>query len=164
MAPGPPTSCRRFGYDLPMAAKRGYHTHFTRLGNKGLNGPISDQDIGYAMTPMEQGIRITTGIELAPRDAASTPVQMPRAIKAARELLDFGDPVETKPWRGARPSFADSRPVIGWARKHSGMMLAFGHNHWGFTLGPVTGRLVGQMLKGEQPEIDVAPFAVERFL
>ncbi len=163
MGPWSADLMKRFGYDLPLASKRGYHTHFTPIGNKGLNGPISDQDIGYAMTPMEQGIRITTGIELAPRDAPATPVQMPRAIKAARELLDFGDPVETQPWRGARPSFADSRPVIGWAKKQKGMMLAFGHNHWGFTLGPITGKIVGQMLKGEKPEIDVAPYAAERF-
>ena len=49
---------------------------------------------------------------------------------------------------GSRPCFADSRPVIGRAPGQPGLWLAYGHGHWGLTLGPATGRLVAEMMTG----------------
>ena len=100
-----------------------------------LGRPILDADNGYCLAPMEQGIRLTTGAEFAARDAAPTPVQFDRLMPAARELFALGEPVEPQPWLGARPCFADSRPVIGRAPRQRGLWLAYGHGHWGLTLG-----------------------------
>jgi D-amino-acid dehydrogenase len=54
-------------------------------------------------------------------------------------------------------------PVIGRAPRHRGLWFAFGHAHHGFTLGPATGRLVAELMAGEAPFVDPAPFAPERF-
>jgi D-amino-acid dehydrogenase len=54
-------------------------------------------------------------------------------------------------------------PVIGRAPRHPGLWFDFGHQHHGFTLGPATGRLLAEMMTGETPFADPAPFAVERF-
>jgi D-amino-acid dehydrogenase len=115
------------------------------------------------MAPMEQGIRLTTGVEFAARDAAPTPVQFGRLMPAARELFPLGDPVEPQPWLGARPCFADSRPVISRAPGQRGLWLAFGHGHWGLTLSAVTGRLIAEMMTGAAPFCDPKPFGAERF-
>jgi D-amino-acid dehydrogenase len=64
---------------------------------------------------------------------------------------------------GARPCLPDMRPVIGRAPRHTGLWFNFGHQHNGLTLGPVTGRLLAEMMTGETPFADPAPFAVERF-
>ncbi len=53
------------GIKLPLEMKRGYHRHFKPKGNKGLNRPVLDAEVGYAMVPMEQGLRLTTGAEFA---------------------------------------------------------------------------------------------------
>jgi len=53
--------------------------------------------------------------------------------------------------------------VIGPAPRHPGLFLDFGHSHLGFTLGPVTGRLVAEMITGEQPFTDPRPFSPARF-
>ena len=58
-----------------MGIKRGYHRHFRGEGNAALSRPVVDVDFGYLITPMEQGIRLTTGAEFAARDAKPTPVQ-----------------------------------------------------------------------------------------
>ncbi|WP_205190234.1 FAD-binding oxidoreductase, partial [Burkholderia sp. LMG 13014] len=58
----------------------------------------------------------------------------------------------------------DMLPVIGAAPRHRDLWFAFGHAHHGFTLGPVTGRLVADLMTGTQPFVDPAPFRVERFL
>jgi len=151
------------GIALPLAVKRGYHRHFRAHGNAALGRPVLDAENGYLLAPMEQGIRITTGVEFAARDAAPTPVQFDRLLPAARELFPLGAPVEPKSWMGARPCFADSRPVIGRAPSQRGLWLVFGHGHWGLTLGPATGRLIAEMMTGATPFCDPKPYGAERF-
>ena len=57
----------------------------------------------------------------------------------------------------------DSLPVLGRAPRQGGLWLAFGHGHWGLTLGPVTGRLIADMMIGTTPFADPAPYRAERF-
>jgi D-amino-acid dehydrogenase len=151
------------GIKLPMKWKRGYHRHFKANGNAALTRPVVDVANGYCLAPMEQGIRLTTGAEFADRDAPPTPVQFDRLLPQAEGLFPLGEKLEAQPWMGSRPCFADSRPVIGRAPGQAGLWLAYGHAHWGLTLGPVTGRLVADLVTGEKPFIDPAPYAAERF-
>jgi D-amino-acid dehydrogenase len=163
LGPWAPDLLGPLGIRLPMAFKRGYHRHYRSQGNAGLSRPIVDTDNGYCLAPMEQGIRLTTGAEFADRDAAPTPVQIDRVLPAARELYPLGDGIEAQPWMGSRPCFADSRPVIGRAPGQPGLWLDTGHAHWGLTLGPVSGRLLAEMITGATPFSDPAPYSAERF-
>jgi D-amino-acid dehydrogenase len=163
LGPFAPDLLGPLGIKLPLAVKRGYHRHYRGAGNAALARPVVDVDVGYALAPMAQGIRVTTGAEFAPRDAAPTPVQLERLLPKAKDLFPLGEPVEATPWMGSRPCFADSRPVIGRAPGQSGLWLAFGHAHWGLTLGPATGRLIAEMMTGATPFCDPAPYAAERF-
>jgi D-amino-acid dehydrogenase len=164
LGPWAPDLLTPLGIKLPMAVKRGYHRHFRPQGNAGLTRPVVDAEIGYCLAPMELGIRLTTGAEFALRDAEPTPVQFDRLMPAAQSLFPLGESLEATPWMGSRPCFADSRPVIGRAPGLDGIWLAIGHAHWGLTLGPVTGRLVAEMMTGESPFCDPAPYRAERFL
>jgi D-amino-acid dehydrogenase len=148
---------------LPLEVKRGYHLHFGAEGNKGLNRPVLDAEVGYAVVPMEQGLRLTTGAEFASRNAKPTPVQFDRVLPKARALFPLGKPLEAEPWMGRRPCFPDSKPVIGPAPGQSGLWLDYGHAHWGLTLGPVSGRLIAEMITGEVPFTDPAPYSAARF-
>ena len=64
---------------------------------------------------------------------------------------------------GARPCTPDMMPIIGRAPLHANLWFAFGHAHHGLTLGPVTGRLIGEMIAGETPFVDPAPYRPDRF-
>lgn len=152
------------GLKLPLMGKRGYHRHFRAQGNAALARPVLDADVGYVITPMEQGIRMTTGVEFAARDAAPTPRQFDRIMPKACELFPLGEAADEKTWLGVRPCFPDSRPVIGRAPNIGGLWLAIGHAHWGLTLGPTTGRLLAEMMTGATPFCDPAPYRAERFL
>jgi D-amino-acid dehydrogenase len=163
LGPWAPDLLEPLGIRLPLGIKRGYHRHFRPRGNAGLTRPVLDAENGYCLAPMEQGIRLTTGAEFAARDAAPTPVQFAPIMPAATGLFPLGDPVEARPWMGARPCFADSRPVIGRAPGQGGLWLACGHGHSGLTLGPVTGRLIAEMITGETPFCDPTPYRAERF-
>jgi D-amino-acid dehydrogenase len=164
LGPWAPDLLEPLGLKLPMAVKRGYHRHFRGKGNATLARPVVDTQYGYLITPMAQGIRLTTGAEFAARDAPPTPAQFDRLMPQARALFPLGERADDKTWLGSRPCFTDSRPVIGRAPKLPGLWLAVGHSHWGLTLGPVTGRLIADMMTGAPPFCDPAPYAAERFL
>jgi D-amino-acid dehydrogenase len=151
------------GYSIPLAVKRGYHLHLAPRGNAVLHHPVLDADLGYMLSPMNRGIRLATGVEFARRDAPPTPIQLQRSLPRARALFPLGEAVDAKPWIGARPCLPDMLPVIGKAPSHSGLWFNFGHQHHGLTLGPVTGRLLAEMMTGETPFADPGPFGVERF-
>jgi D-amino-acid dehydrogenase len=151
------------GYAIPLGVKRGYHRHFRPQGNAVLNRPVLDVDGGFLLAPMMQGIRLTTGAEFALRDTPATPVQVQRAEPKARKLFPLAEAVEPKPWMGSRPCLPDMLPVLGPAPRHKGLWFDFGHQHHGLTLGPVTGRLLAEMITGESPFTDPKPYAVERF-
>ncbi|MBA8880963.1 D-amino-acid dehydrogenase [Phyllobacterium myrsinacearum] len=154
---------RPLGYKIPLLMKRGYHVHFGTETNAVLNHPLVDVDGGFLIAPMNQGIRLTTGIEFSRRDSDPTPIQLDRTEPLAREILPLGHRIETVPWMGSRPCLPDMRPVIGRGWRHKGLWFAFGHNHHGFTLGPVTGRLLAEMMTGEKTFTDPTPFALKRF-
>ena len=164
LGPWTPDVIAPLGIELPLVVKRGYHRHYHARGNAALGRPVLDAENGYVLAPMAQGIRLTTGVEFAARDAAPTPVQFDRLLPAARALFPLGEPVEPQPWLGARPCFADSRPVISRAPRQRGLWLAFGHAHWGLTLGPVTGRLIAEMMTGMTPFCDPKPYGADRFM
>ncbi len=152
---------RTLGYRFPLFVKRGYHRHYT-------GGPVPrlsllDADGGLVIAPMKRGVRITTGAEFARLDAPPTPVQVTKAHVLASELLDLPQPLEPEPWLGARPCTADMLPVIGAAPRHRGLWFNFGHAHQGFTLGPVSGRLLSELIEGAAPLVDPAPYAPQRF-
>jgi D-amino-acid dehydrogenase len=61
---------------------------------------------------------------------------------------------------GLRPCLPDGLPAIG---RLDGVVVATGHAMKGVSLAPITGRLVAQIVAGEQPEVELAPFDPERF-
>ena len=163
LGPWSPDVLEPLGIKMPLGIKRGYHRHFNAKGNAALSRPIIDTEIGYALTPMEQGIRLTTGAEFADRDAPPTPVQFDRLMPRAKELFPLGEPNEAEPWLGRRPNMPDSLPVLGRAPGQDGLWLAFGHGHWGLTMAGVTGRLIAEMMTDATPFVDPLPYRAERF-
>jgi len=154
---------RPLGYRVPMAFERGYHREFKPNPARALQRPIHDAEGSFLMTPMEQGIRVTTGVELTARDAPSSFAQLDAVVPVARGVVEFGEAVG-EPWRGSRPTLPDSLPMIGPAPRHPGLWLAFGNQHIGFTTGPATGAAIAAMIGRAPPPFDVGPFSPSRYL
>jgi D-amino-acid dehydrogenase len=161
LGPWSPEFLKRFDYRFAMVRKRGYHRHYA--GGSPLRLPLRDAAFGYVMAPMAKGVRITTGAELAAPDAGLTPIQLKSAEAAARSLIDLGAPVEPEPWLGTRPCMTDMLPVVGAAAGRPGLWMHFGHGHQGFTLGPITARLLAELMSGEEPVVDPAAYRPDRF-
>jgi len=153
----------KFGYTPPMFFKRGYHMHYARQEPHPLNHWFMDVEKGYLLCPMTEGIRLTTGAELASVDAAPTPRQLEAAEQVARTIFPLGERLNPQPWVGARPCMPDMKPVFGALPGVSHLWCAFGHGHQGFTLGPITGELLASHMTGKTPRVDITPFSPARF-
>jgi D-amino-acid dehydrogenase len=151
------------GYAYPMAVKRGYHMHYAAQEGATLNHPVLDADNGFLLAPMDRGIRMTTGAEFADRDAPPDYGQIESSEILARKLFPLAGRLDAKPWMGSRPCLPDMLPIIGPAPKHKGLWFDFGHQHHGLTLSAISGRLLADMICGETPFADPAPFSIERF-
>ena len=112
---------RPLGYRVPLAFERGYHQEFKPNPARSLLRPIHDAEGSFLMTPMEKGIRVTSGVELTDRDAPSSFAQLDMVVPMARGVVEFGDGRRRTLARGAadlarqpaddRAGAAASRPV-----------------------------------------------------
>jgi D-amino-acid dehydrogenase len=152
----------QLGLRLPLESERGYHIDLWGA-NRAPKAPVMIASGKFVVTPMEDRLRLAGIVEFGGLDAP--PSRPPfalllRQIKAAIPGLTWREAVE---WMGHRPAIADSIPVIGEAPGVRGAYLGFGHHHVGLTGGPRTGRLLAQLISGQRPNIDLAPYAPSRF-
>jgi len=160
------TLARTAGDRVPLESERGYHAVIRQPGT-GPRHPIMPSDGKMCATPTQGGLRIAGQVELASLDAA--PDWRRAEILRDYALRTFpGLPRDLPPdrvgfWMGHRPSTPDGLPVIGPASGCPDVLHAFGHGHVGLASGPVTGRLVADLLGGRPPVIDPAPYSARRF-
>lgn len=158
----------RSGWRIQMAYERGYHRHYSgraeRFDNTQLVRPIYDAGGGYVLSPMRQGLRLSTGVELCDQAAPPDHRQLARAELSAREAIELGAAIEEEPWLGARPTFPDSRPAIGPLPGLPHVLIAFGHQHIGFSTGPGTAELIADMMEGVPSALDTEPFRPDRYI
>lgn len=95
---------------------------------------------------------------------ATTPSGEQRLTDGIRALfpgLVPGDPIRS--WAGLRPGTPDGLPILGREPLAEGLWYATGHGRNGVLLAGVTGAILAQLFKGEEPFADIAPFRPERF-
>jgi D-amino-acid dehydrogenase len=147
---------------LPLETERGFHVLFPGYQDA-LNRPVGWSPGGFYLTPMSHGLRAAGTVELGGLSDARRQGNLDHITRHARRLLpDLPERAESD-WVGHRPTMPDSLPVIGRSARTPQIILAFGHQHVGMTLGGITGKLVAQIAGGETPQVDLAPFAPERF-
>ena len=150
------------GVRLPLETERGYHAT-VRNPSFELRIPVLHKTRGFAATPMEGGLRFAGTVEIAGLDLPMNEKRAEVVLKQGRALFPSlrGDDVSI--WMGFRPSLPDSVPVIGEVTAHPGLFIACGHSHTGMTAGAATGRLVAELMSGEKPFLDPAPYRLARF-
>ena len=153
----------QLGYKVPMVVERGYHMHYQMSEGAQLSRPVYDVDGGYVMSPMQKGLRVTTGVEWGSENTEPTPVQLKQIQPYVAQAIDISTELDPEPWLGRRPCTPDSLPVIGAGHKHRNLWLAFGHGHMGFSMGPVTGQLIADLMTEQTPALDTDAFKLSRF-
>ena len=150
---------RPLGHRIPLIAERGYHLQAAETDWPLDLPPVVFEERATIVTRFRSGLRAAGFFEFGRAAAPPDPRKWAR-LRANLDALGiaFADPVQ---WMGARPTLPDYLPAIG--RSRSGLFYAFGHQHLGLTLAAATGEALGALAAGELPEIDLSPFAIERF-
>jgi D-amino-acid dehydrogenase len=143
--------------NTPLDTERGYHI-MLRTPAHSIQRPVTVNSPGYTLAQMEDGLRLTTGIEFAGIDAAADFRRIRRMVGHVKTLMPQLDTEPQAEWLGFRPSMPHSLPVIGPARENPNVILAYGHGHLGVTLAPTTGRIVAAVVDRTPMPIDVTAF------
>ncbi len=103
-------------------------------------------------------------VENAGFDKTVHPADIARLREHAVRLLPAlaGAPV-LEQWAGLRPVAADHLPLLGSSAANPRHLLATGHFRNGILLAPATAHVISQLIRGESPAIDLAPFSPARF-
>ncbi len=153
---------RGLGDRVPLIAERGYHIQSARTRwPMDLTSVVFDER-SLVVTRLLTGLRATSFVEFTRHDAAPDARKWARLAAHAHAL---GLPFESSPqtWVGSRPTFPDYLPAIGRSAGDPRIFYAFGHQHLGLTLGPVTGEIVGALVCGDADAAGLAPFGLGRF-
>lgn len=152
--------------DLLLMPGRGYSITLENSPYQ-INYPSVLVEGRVALTPMDGNkIRFGGTMEIT---STKTPPRMNRvqgildAVKTVYSAFDIAMPPEEKIWYGFRPCSADGLPYIGRTNKWDNLVMATGHAMVGLSLGAGTGKLVSELIGGQTPSMDIAPFHPDRF-
>jgi len=146
---------------IPLDTERGYHVHFKDCDHL-LSRPVIFQNRGFGITPMEQGLRVVGTVEFGGLNNPLSKSRVKNLINNAKYMM--GDlPEHEDEWLGFRPTLPDYLPVIGPSKKYKNVFYCFGHHHLGWTLGPISGKIISSMIAEENTNLDLKPYSSLRF-
>ena len=146
---------------IPLDTERGYHIHFKGCDHL-LSRPVIFQNRGFGITPMEQGLRVVGTVEFGGLNNPLSKSRIKNLINNAKYMM--GDlPEHEDEWLGFRPTLPDYLPVIGPSKKYKNVYYCFGHHHLGWTLGPISGKIISGMIAEENTNLNLKPYSSLRF-
>lgn len=119
-----------------------------------------------AVTPMGGRLRVGGTMELSGLNEEIAPARLRGIMRSfCRYYTDFkeSDFEGLVPWQGLRPCTPDGLPYVGRSRKNPNLVIATGHAMMGLSLGPVTGKLVGELLDNTPTSMDITLLDPERY-
>ena len=154
---------KKLNINLPVEPAKGYSVTFDRADSN-LKHALILGEAKIGVNPMNDKIRLAGTLELAGDDLTVNMRRVKAVVKASKSYLNSGN--SFKPdnvWAGLRPVTPDGVPIIGNTPAYPNVVVATGHATIGMTLGPITGKLVSEIINGEKPSIDVGPLSPTRF-
>ena len=158
-----PDVARALKLRIPIQAAKGYSVTVE-------NPPVCPKipllfgEARVVVNPLGDSLRLAGTLELAGMDFSINSCRVEAMCKASSGYLPgLAEAKVIEIWRGLRPCTPDGLPIIGRANEFDNLIIAAGHAVLGMSLGPVTGRLVSQIVNNEKTAIDVFPFRMERF-
>ena len=151
---------KKFGDNFPLDTERGYHVLFDNY--ELLNRPVGWSQSGFYLIQLDEGLRAAGTVEIAGLHKPANKKRTKMIENEARKLLPQLKKVKST-WLGFRPTLPDSLPVIGHSKQNKNIIYGFGHQHIGWTLGAVTGKVIDSICNDRIPNINIEPFSAGRF-
>jgi D-amino-acid dehydrogenase len=158
-----PRLAGRLGLSIPVVSGKGYHLDYADAdGDPRL--PLFLQEARVVVTPLPGKLRLAGTLELGGIDLSLNERRLEAVRRAGiRRVHGLDARVVVHRWSGLRPCAPDGLPIVGRPRAYENLVLATGHAMMGFTLAPVTGALVADLVAGAQPSEDITLLDPDRF-
>jgi D-amino-acid dehydrogenase len=156
---------RDLGLRLPMQAGKGYSLTLREPRRLPSLGAILTE-ARVAVTPMGSALRVGGTMELTGLDERIDMARVRGIVKAVtRYYPDFtaADFAGLPAWCGLRPCSPDGLPYVGRFERYRNLSAATGHAMMGVSLGPITGKLMAEVLSDEEPSLDIAALRPDRY-
>ncbi|MBI1173501.1 FAD-dependent oxidoreductase [bacterium] len=153
---------RTAGVRIPLETERGYNTTLPP-DSFDLRLQVTFGEHGFVVSKLSTGIRVGGAVELGGLDL---PPNFARADAMLTKAARFLPGLKTQggvQWMGFRPSLPDSLPAMGPLPGRPDVICAFGHGHLGLTQSAGTAQIVADLMTGQPPGLDLAPFSPSRF-
>lgn len=150
---------------LPLEAGKGYNLTLEQPPVSPRRGAILVEG-RVAVTPMGKRLRFAGTMELAGLNLKINPSRLAGIRKTAMQFypqFTESDFKGIEPWCGLRPCTPDGLPYLGRAARYDNLTIACGHAMMGLSLGPVTGRIVAQLISGRTPDLDLSLLNPDRY-
>lgn len=157
---------RSIGAKLPIYPVKGYSATVDIDGwNDAPRLPVLHDTLKVATSPMGTRLRAAGTAEFAGYSSVLNPVRAQAVLRAATTLFPglaaHAEPHRVRYWTGLRPMTPDGRPIIG-RLNFDNLFVNAGHGGLGWTLACGSGKLMADIVAGNTPEIDSAPFSAGR--
>ena len=153
---------KMLGEPIPLETERGYHTQILSPGIA-MRHSIIWPARAFMVTPTAGGIRVGGTVEMAGLDAAPDYRRSKITVRRAQTALPNLRCENFSEWMGHRPALPDTVPIMSASAKVPGVFYATGHGHLGVTYAATTARLMGDLMTGRTPPIDLRPYRIDRF-
>ncbi len=153
---------KMLGEPIPLETERGYHTQIMAPGLS-MRHSIIWPARAFMVTPTAGGIRVGGTVEMAGLDAAPDYRRSKITVRRAQTALPNLRGENFSEWMGHRPALPDTVPIMSASAKVAGVFYATGHGHLGVTYAATTARLMGDLMTGRTPPIDLRPYRIDRF-
>ncbi len=158
-----PRFAKPLGCKIPIIPGKGFSMTFSSVEGAP-RVPMIFEDSHVAVTPWGSQFRVGSTMRFAGYDNSINPSRVQQILDDAQSYLRTPLPNKPEnPWAGWRPMVYDDLPCIDRAPKVTNAYLAAGHGMVGMSTGTGTGKLIAQIMTGETPHIDPAPYSLARF-
>jgi D-amino-acid dehydrogenase len=158
-----PQLARPLGVDVPIQPGKGYSVTIRKPERAPLI-PVTHMEKKALATPIGNRLRFAGTMEFAGMDLRMNDVRADAALRGAREILQpIGEPQDVERWCGLRPCTPDGIPIIDRVPHQPNVYIASGHGMLGYTMGPITGKIVSEMIAGKMVSFPKEPLSLARF-
>jgi D-amino-acid dehydrogenase len=158
-----PDVARALKLRIPIQAAKGYSLTL-KNPYPSPKLPLLFGEARVVVNPLGYALRLAGTLEMAGMDY-SINAQRVEAIRRSSSayLPGIAEAKVIETWAGLRPCTPDGLPILGRSKVFNNLIVAAGHAMLGMSLGPVSGKLVSQVVCEEKTDIDLHPLRLERF-
>lgn len=152
------------GLRIPIQGGKGYSTNVYRPLS--IDIPAILVEAKVAVTPMDGFTRFAGTMEFSGNNSVIRKNRVEAIAQAVTRYypeISISKEEKDAAFSGLRPVSPDGLPYIGRSVRYKNLSIGAGHGMMGWSLGPITGKLIAQVITGEQPALDLKPFSPDRF-